>query len=183
MAQETGCWVLGVEKVREWLGLLEEGTHLASVLSDPPVKEEGKGGTLEADCAGPSVGMGVRLCPDNRCIGGILLREAFQEKEGSMRVGEGEHSVCCREEGLGRMCGWVSTGGKEGRLKRVPPCGHRGHGGEEGDFCVEKEVKDDDPTKMGDSNPECALCARFAVKEQSLVPLDFYRSSPSPPFC
>lgn len=106
-AQETDCWVLGVEIVQEWLGLLEEGTHLASVLSDPPVKKEGKGGTLEADCAGRSVDTGVRLCPDNHCTGGILLRGAFQEKEGSMRVGEGEHNVCCREEGPGKMGGWV----------------------------------------------------------------------------
>lgn len=68
-------------------------------------------------------------------------------------------------------------------MKQVPPYGRRDHGGEEADFCVEQEGSDDDQTRMGDSTPERALCARSAVKEQSLVPLDLYCSSPSPPFC
>lgn len=106
-AQENDRWVLGVEIIQGWLGLPEEETHLESVPSDPPVKKEGKGGTLEADCVGQSVGMGVRLCPDIRCIGGILLREVFQEKEGSTRVGEGEDSVGCRGGGAGKWGGLV----------------------------------------------------------------------------
>lgn len=140
MAQEIDCWVWEVEIVQEWLELLEEETHLVSILSGSPVKEEGKGATLEVNCAGQLVGTGVRLCPDNRCIGEILLREAFQEMEESMRVGGGEDSAGCREEGAGKLGGWVETGGTEGRLKQVPPCGYIGHGGEEEDFCVEKEV-------------------------------------------
>lgn len=144
MAQESGCWLLGEETVQEWLELLEEETHWVSVLSDRPEKE-GKGGTLGVDCAGRSAGTGVRLCPNSRCIGGILLREPFREMEGSMRGEGGGDSEGCREEGAGRLGGWVEAGGKEGRLKQVLPCGHRDHGGEEGDSCVEKEVQDDGP--------------------------------------
>lgn len=97
-----------------------------------------------------------------------------------MRVEGGGDSEGCREEGAGKLGGWVEAGGKEGRLKQVLPCGHRDHGGEEGDSCVEKEVQDDGPRRTGESNSECAPCARSV--EHSRVPLDLY-CSPSPPFC
>lgn len=114
---------------------------------------EGKGGTPAADLVGRWVDTGVRLCPDSCCIGGILLRGASQEREGSTRGGGGEDSVGCREEGEGNWAGGVWIGGKLGTMKRLP-C--RGRGGEEGDFGVEGGVL----VSMGDSSPGLALCVQ-----------------------
>lgn len=126
-------------------------THLVLVLSDLPVKVEGRGETLAADLVGRWVDTGVRLCPDSCCIGAILLRSASQEREGSMKEGGGEDSVGRREEEAGNWVGGVWIGGKGGKMKLLP-C--RGRGGEEGDFGAEMSVQDGDLLSTGDLSPD-----------------------------
>lgn len=106
--------------------------------------------------------MGVRLCPDSCCIGGLLLRAACQGREGSRRVGGGEDSVGCRGEGAGNWAGGVWAGGKGGKRKRLP-C--TGRGGEEGDFCAEMKVQDGVLVNTSDLSPGWALCALAEEKE------------------
>lgn len=108
---------------------------------------------------------GVRQCLDSCCIGGILLRAAFQEREGSTKGGGGEDSVGHREEGAGRWAGGVWTGGKGGKMKRGPPCGRRGRGGGEGDFGAQMGAQDGDQVSTCDLSPGWALCVRAEGKE------------------
>lgn len=101
-----------------------------------------------------------------------------------MRAGGDEDSASYRDEGAGNLDGWVWNGGKGDTMTQGPPCGRRGRGGEEGDFCVEMGVQDGDLVRKGDSSPDWTLCAQVEMKEQSPVPLDPYNSSPaSQPFC
>lgn len=92
------------------------------------------------------------------------MRVASQEREGSMRGGGGEYSVDCTEEGAGKWAGGVWTGGKEGKMKQGPPCGRRGHGDEEGDFCVGMGAQDGDLVSTGDLSSGWALCAQAEEK-------------------
>lgn len=68
-----------------------------------------------------------------------------------------------REEGAGKEAGGVWIEGKGGKMKQDPPCGRRGRGGAEGDFCAGTGVQDG--AGMGDSSPGRALCDRAGGKE------------------
>lgn len=160
---DAGCWALGEGRAPGWPGRLVVVTHLALVPSDLPVETGGRGETLEAGSVSRWEGMGVRLCPDSCCIGGILLKAASREREGSTKGGGSEDSVGCRGEEAGMGAGGVWTVGKEGKMTPGLLCARRGHGDEAGDFCV--GVPGGDLVNMGDLNPGWALCARAGGRE------------------
>lgn len=91
-------------------------------------------GTLGEDLEGRLEGKGVHLCPGSCCIAEILLKAAFQEREESMKGGEGEDSVGCMVEGIDRWAEEAWTGNKEGKRTQAPPCARRGRGDEGGYF-------------------------------------------------
>lgn len=70
-----------------------------------------------------------------------------------------------KEEGAGKWAGGVWTGGKEGTMKRGPPCGRRDRGGVEGDFGAEMGVRGGDLVSIGDLSPGLAVYVQAEGKE------------------